>query len=86
MKRGPIVGLIGCAFWLAPLVIRDKEYETSQLLLTFFGVLAVVVGTILTGVEKRRTWLGLGLSVLSLVWGLGFIIILLVPKRELQHA
>ncbi len=86
MKKGPTVGFIGCACWLAPLIIRDKEYEVCQIVLTLFGVLAVITGTILTGVEKRRTWLGVGLSVLSFAFGLGFIIMLFIPQKELQNS
>jgi len=86
MKKGMIIGCFGCLLWLGALIIRDKEYEITQAILAFFGVCSVVAGTILTGVEKHRTWLGVALSLLSVVFGLGFVIMLCVPKRVLHDA
>ena len=86
MKASPFIGYLGCLLWLVSFTIRDKEHEVTQAVLGLGAVLLLVVATILIGVQKRRTWLGVSLSTLSIIYGLGFIIVMLVPKKELNHA
>jgi hypothetical protein len=86
VKKGAILGGCGCLLWLAALIIRDKQYETFQLIFTLVGVPLVIIGTVLMGIAKRRTALGVFLSVLAVAFGLGFFIMLLVPRKELQPA
>ena len=50
------------------------------------AILLLVIATISVGVQKQRASLGVALSPLTIIFGLGFIIVMLVPKKELHHA
>ena len=53
------------------------------------GIIAIALlmaGTITLGVGKQRTRLGLALSLLAIVFGIGFLIMMIVPEKEAVHA
>jgi len=50
------------------------------------AILLVIAATIITGAQKGRTRLGIGLSLLSVFFGLGFLIMMLVPAKNSQPA
>ena len=82
MKTGPLIGCLGwIVFWLSVL-IHDKQYEGTQLVLGLTAMCTLAVATIVTGVQKGRPWLGVGLSLLSWLFGVGFIVMLFVSKKE----
>jgi hypothetical protein len=82
MKIGPVIGFLGCILFLVSFLIRDKEYEVTQVVLGLTAMCILAAGTIITGVKKGRPWLGVGLSLISCVYGLGFFIVMLVPKKK----
>jgi hypothetical protein len=86
MKTGPIIGCCGCIVFLVSFAIRDKEYEVTQFVLWLIAMCFLVPATILTGVQKGRPWLGVGLSLFSCLYGLGFFIVMLVPKKKSHNA
>jgi hypothetical protein len=86
MKTGPVIGCFGCVLFLVSLFIRDKRYEVTQIVLGLIAVCILVAATIITGVQKRRPWLGVGLSLFSCLYGIGFIIMLFVPGKKSHHA
>jgi hypothetical protein len=86
MKMGPFLGCLGCMLWGLSVAIVAISSKAGWIGLAV-GVAAVallIAGTIITGVQKRRILLGMGLSLFSAMLGVGFLIMLLVPKRELQ--
>jgi hypothetical protein len=86
MKIGPLIGYLGCALFLVSFIIRDKEYEVTQVVLGLSAMFILTVATIITGIQKGRPWIGVGLSLVSWLYGIGFIIMLFVPKKEPHHA
>ncbi|MEO7300121.1 MAG: hypothetical protein ABI042_16270 [Verrucomicrobiota bacterium] len=86
MKLAPLIGYLGCLLWLVSLLIRDKEYEVTQVVVGLIAVLLLVAATITVGAQKQRVWLGVALSPLNIIFCLGFLIVMLVPKKELHHA
>jgi hypothetical protein len=86
MKTGPVIGCFGCILFLVSFLIRNKRYEVTQIVLGLIAMCSLAVATIITGVQKGRPRAGVSLSLFSCVYGLGFVIILLVPKKELHHA
>ena len=86
LTAGPVIGFVGCVLFLVSLLIRDKEYEVTQIVLGLIAVCILAAATIIIGVQKRRPWLGVSLSLLSCVYGIGFIIMLFVPRRDSHHA
>ena len=82
MKKGTLLGLLGCTIWMLNIATSSKAHWINWAV----GICAVallIAGTILTGVQKQRPRLGIGLSLLSVVFGIGFLIMLLVPDRKL---
>lgn len=86
MKLGSSIGCFGCLLWLISFMIRNKEYEVTQTVMGLIAVLLLAVATIIIGVHKRRAWLGIAVSPLTIIYGLGFFIMLLMPKKELHRA
>ena len=86
MKAGPVIGCFGCVLFLVSFLIRDKDYEVTQFVLGLTAMCILAAATVITGVQKRRPWLGVGLSLLSCLYGIRFIIILFVPSKESHHA
>ena len=82
MKLGPFIGCFGCLLGLISFMIRNKHYEVTQAVMGLIAVLMLVVATIIIGVRKKRAWLGIAVSPLTIIYGLGFFIMLLMPKRS----
>lgn len=82
MNIGPLIGYLGCSLWLVSFAIRDKDYEVTQTVMGLIAVMLLVTATIIIGVRKKRAWLGVALSPLTILYGLGFFIMMLVPKKE----
>lgn len=81
MKTGPFLGWLGCMLWMLNTATSSKP-EWASLTVGILAVALWVIGTILTGVAKRRPRLGVGLSLLAVVFGVGFLIMLLVPEKS----
>ena len=82
MKAGAVTGQIGIALWLLNIIFFDKP-EWVGWTVGITAILLLMAATVVIGVQKRRTVLGLGLSVLSIFFGLGYLIIFLVPEKKL---
>lgn len=46
------------------------------------AILLLFVGTIIVGAKKGRTRLGIGLALLSVVFGLGFLIVMFISDKS----
>jgi len=80
VKIGPLIGFIGLNVLLLNLGFEKPQW--AGVALGACGALLLIVGTVLTGVQKGRTGLGVLLSPLAVVFGLGLVIIVLVPAKE----
>ena len=67
--------------WMLNIATSTKA-EWIGLTVGIIAVVLLIVGTIVTGVRKRRPRLGLGLALLAVVFGIGFLIMSLVPEGE----
>ena len=85
MKTGPLIGLLGINVWFANFIFQDRPQWLGWSL-GVSAVLLLMAATIITGARKGRTRVGLALSLLSVLFGLGFLIILLVPAKESPNA
>jgi hypothetical protein len=84
MKTGAYFGFIGCTLWLLNIATHSKP-QWMAFTLAAIAIVALVAGTIITGAQKGRMRLGIGLSPLSVVFGLGFLIILVVPEKKVNR-
>ncbi len=80
MKAGTSLGSLGCLFWLLALGF-SPEYEPIRLTLVSIAIGMVMAGTIIIGHQKRRIRLGYGMALLSVVFGIGFLIMFVVESR-----
>ena len=85
MKIGTLIGMLGCMLWMTNLATSWKA-EWIGLTVGIIAIVSLIAGTIITGVQKHRPGLGIGMSLLSVVFGIGFLVMLLVPKKETNHA
>lgn len=84
MKAGPFLGCVGCLTWLLNFATATKpDLLTLSLSASALGLL--VTATIVTGFQKRRTGLGIALSPLAVVFGVGFLVMLLVPEKGTER-
>jgi hypothetical protein len=58
----------------------------TQVVLGLTAMCTLAVATVLIGVQKHRPWCGVGLALLSPVYGVGFMVILLVPEKRVRKA
>ena len=81
MKTGPLLGWLGCMLWMLNFAAAPKiEWVSLSVVIT--AVALLIIGTIITGMQKQRTRLGIGLSLLAVVFGIGFLIMMIIPEKE----
>jgi hypothetical protein len=85
MKTGPFLGWLGCMLWMLNMATSSKAGWIG-LTAGIVAVALLIIGTVVTGVQKRRPHLGVVLSLLSVGFAIGFLIMFLVPEREATNA
>ena len=84
MKTGHLLGWLGCMLWMLNIATAPKA-EWIGYTVGIAAVLMLIAGTIIIGVRKHRLGLGIGLSMLSEVFGIGFLIMMLIPEKETHN-
>ncbi len=71
--------------WMLNIATSPKA-EWIGLSLGIMAIVLLMAGTIVTGLQKRRLRLEVVLSLLAVAFGIGFLVMLLISKRETAYS